>query len=84
MPQTGEHAKTVRAIEFYSGIGTFYIVHFLCMRAELLTWLGGLHIALDRSGVNGSVTRAYDWDQAACQVYQHNYGPIIKQVSPSS
>ena len=43
--------------------------------------LGGLHRALERSCVNGSVIRAYDWDQAACQVYQVNYEPgIVKQA----
>jgi tRNA (cytosine38-C5)-methyltransferase len=38
--------------------------------------IGGLHRALDRSGINGSVVRAFDWDQMACQVYAANHGLI--------
>ncbi|KAN0101047.1 S-adenosyl-L-methionine-dependent methyltransferase [Tylopilus felleus] len=48
--------ESVRAIEFYSGIG-------------------GLHLALRRSGIPGAVVAAaYDWDQTACQAYAANFG----------
>ncbi|GJE94260.1 DNA methyltransferase [Phanerochaete sordida] len=60
-----QESPTIRAVEFYSGIG-------------------GLHQALRRSRADGTVVRAYDWDQAACQVYQANYGPgIVKQADIS-
>ncbi|KAI0696481.1 S-adenosyl-L-methionine-dependent methyltransferase [Cerioporus squamosus] len=51
---------TVRALEFYSGIG-------------------GLHRALAQSNVQGSVVRAFDWDQSACRVYTANYGQRVVQ-----
>ncbi|KIP04052.1 hypothetical protein PHLGIDRAFT_25806 [Phlebiopsis gigantea 11061_1 CR5-6] len=48
---------------------------------EFYSGIGGLHLALARSQVNGSVIRAYDWDQSACQVYQKNHGPgIVKKA----
>ncbi|KAG9310313.1 S-adenosyl-L-methionine-dependent methyltransferase [Chiua virens] len=54
-----QRTGTIRAIEFYSGIG-------------------GLHLALHRSGIPGAtVVAAYDWDQTACQVYAENFGTDI-------
>ncbi|KAG6373086.1 S-adenosyl-L-methionine-dependent methyltransferase [Boletus reticuloceps] len=51
--------RTVRAIEFYSGIG-------------------GLHLALHRSGIPAAtIVTAYDWDQTTCQVYAENFGADI-------
>ena len=38
---------------------------------------GGLHAALARSSVCGTVVQAFDWDQAACQVYDANRGKNI-------
>ncbi|KAG6332411.1 hypothetical protein ID866_6682 [Astraeus odoratus] len=50
------------------------------MRAiEFYSGIGGLHLALDRSCVPGRVVTAYDWDQAACQVYAANFGPNVAQ-----
>ncbi|KJA23546.1 hypothetical protein HYPSUDRAFT_137529 [Hypholoma sublateritium FD-334 SS-4] len=49
---------TIRALEFYSGIG-------------------GLHLALSRSTVDGEVIGAFDWDQTACAVYSLNHGKNI-------
>jgi tRNA (cytosine38-C5)-methyltransferase len=36
--------------------------------------LGGLHLALNRSRVDGIVIKAFDWDQTACRVYAANHG----------
>jgi tRNA (cytosine38-C5)-methyltransferase len=47
-----------------------------CVSVSLL-FSGGLHLALKRSLVPGTVVRAFDWDQAACQVYTANYGPKV-------
>ncbi|KAI0344264.1 S-adenosyl-L-methionine-dependent methyltransferase [Trametopsis cervina] len=41
---------------------------------EFYSGIGGMHLALSRSMVSGAVVHAYDWDQAACQVYGANYG----------
>ncbi|KAI0046214.1 S-adenosyl-L-methionine-dependent methyltransferase [Auriscalpium vulgare] len=41
---------------------------------EFYSGIGGLHLALSRSSVDGSVVRAFDWDQLACQVYAANHG----------
>ncbi|KIM81686.1 hypothetical protein PILCRDRAFT_71546 [Piloderma croceum F 1598] len=46
---------------------------------EFYSGIGGLHLALKRSLVPGTVVRAFDWDQAARQVYAANYGPKIAQ-----
>ncbi|KAI0693653.1 S-adenosyl-L-methionine-dependent methyltransferase [Cytidiella melzeri] len=44
---------------------------------EFFSGIGGLHLALSYAGVNGSVIRAFDWDQAAIQVYNANHGTGI-------
>ncbi|TCD61788.1 hypothetical protein EIP91_007942 [Steccherinum ochraceum] len=46
---------------------------------EFYSGIGGLHVALQRSTVDGEVVRAFDWDQAACQVYDHFHGLKIVQ-----
>jgi site-specific DNA-cytosine methylase len=49
-----------------------------------LTNTGGLHLALKRSNLEGSIIRAFDWDQTACQVYTANLGPnLVDRVSIS-
>lgn len=55
------------------------------MRAiEFYSGIGGLHLALKRSG-QGSVIRAFDWDQTACNVYEAFHGEgIVKRVDISS
>ncbi|KNZ78224.1 DNA methyltransferase like protein [Termitomyces sp. J132] len=40
---------------------------------EFFCGIGGLHLAFKRSGVDGSVVQAFDWDQTACQVYSTNF-----------
>ncbi|OCH88975.1 S-adenosyl-L-methionine-dependent methyltransferase [Obba rivulosa] len=45
---------------------------------------GGLHRAFSQSNVNGSVVRAYDWDQCACRVYDANYGAGLAQKADIS
>ncbi|KAI0073734.1 S-adenosyl-L-methionine-dependent methyltransferase [Panus rudis PR-1116 ss-1] len=52
--------------------------------AEFYSGIGGLHLGLSRSSVNGLVVRAYDWDQSACQVYDANYGKGIAQKADIS
>lgn len=42
--------------------------------------IGGLHLALSRSGVDAQVIEAFDWDQTACQVYRANFGNIVRKV----
>lgn len=65
------------AWEFYSGIGevlvrkSWTILNNRCV--------GGLHLALQRSTVDGKVVHAFDWDQTACKVYSANHGPNIVQ-----
>ncbi|KIJ59807.1 hypothetical protein HYDPIDRAFT_140114 [Hydnomerulius pinastri MD-312] len=44
---------------------------------EFYSGIGGLHLALRRSGIPGAAVAAYDWDQVACQVYATNYGPNL-------
>ncbi|KAF8213811.1 S-adenosyl-L-methionine-dependent methyltransferase [Mycena galopus ATCC 62051] len=44
---------------------------------EFYSGIGGLHLALSRSGAPASVTHAFDWDQIACDVYSANFGPGI-------
>ncbi|CAA7269223.1 unnamed protein product [Cyclocybe aegerita] len=56
---------SIRALEFYSGIG-------------------GLHLALLRSGIDAQVIRAFDWDQTACQVYETNHGDIVQKADIST
>ncbi|KAI0327239.1 S-adenosyl-L-methionine-dependent methyltransferase [Cubamyces sp. BRFM 1775] len=46
---------------------------------EFYSGIGGLHRALTESTVEGTVVRAFDWDQAACRVYAANYGPGMVQ-----
>ncbi|THH26585.1 hypothetical protein EUX98_g7603 [Antrodiella citrinella] len=41
---------------------------------EFYSGIGGLHVALQRSSVNGEVVQAFDWDQSACQVYEAFHG----------
>jgi len=44
-----------------------------------------LHLSLQRSRVPGTIVRAFDWDQAACQVYAANYGSeIVKKIDIST
>ena len=46
---------------------------------------GGLHYALSRSNVEGTVVRAFDWDQAACRVYAANHGlGVVRKVAVAS
>ncbi|KAI4520074.1 S-adenosyl-L-methionine-dependent methyltransferase [Schizophyllum commune Loenen D] len=40
---------------------------------EFYSGIGGLHLALERSAIAGQVACAFDWDQAAEQVYRHNF-----------
>ncbi|TRM57176.1 S-adenosyl-L-methionine-dependent methyltransferase [Schizophyllum amplum] len=40
---------------------------------EFYSGIGGLHLALKRSAVDGEVVCALDWDQAAAQVYKANF-----------
>ena len=54
------------------------IAKLFCTSIHLI---GGLHLALRRSKVQGTVECAFDWDQAACQVYKANHGQsIVQQV----
>ncbi|KAI0089822.1 S-adenosyl-L-methionine-dependent methyltransferase [Irpex rosettiformis] len=46
---------------------------------EFYSGIGGLHLALCCSEVEGIVIRAFDWDQAARQVYTSNHGQGIVQ-----
>lgn len=76
--------KTVRAIEFYSGIGVF---RSRISRLHSPAFSGGFHFALRRSGIPGAtaVVAAYDWDQTACQVYTANFGAdIVHKVRSTS
>ncbi|KAH7926215.1 S-adenosyl-L-methionine-dependent methyltransferase [Leucogyrophana mollusca] len=41
---------------------------------EFYSGIGGLHLALSRSRLAGSIIKAFDWDQTACQVYEANFG----------
>ncbi|XP_006454830.1 hypothetical protein AGABI2DRAFT_198459 [Agaricus bisporus var. bisporus H97] len=51
---------------------------------EFYAGIGGLHLALQRSSVHGSVVQAFDWDRVACQVYRINHSPdIIKNTDIS-
>ncbi|KAF5355832.1 hypothetical protein D9756_004315 [Leucocoprinus leucothites] len=51
---------------------------------EFYAGIGGLHLALQRSSVDGVVVQAFDWDPAACQVYRINHPPeIIKKADIS-
>ncbi|GLB36634.1 putative thiolase family protein [Lyophyllum shimeji] len=52
---------------------------------EFYSGIGGLHLAFSRSGVDGSVVQAFDWDQTACQVYTANHpSGIIQKVDIAS
>ncbi|KAF7437258.1 hypothetical protein PC9H_004095 [Pleurotus ostreatus] len=46
---------------------------------EFYSGIGGLHLALQRSTIDGNVVRAFDWDQTACKVYSANHGPNVVQ-----
>lgn len=84
---------TIRALEFYSGIGTSAI-HRECTqktnfaytifikKTDIYLSLGGLHRAFIQSNVQGQVVHAFDWDQSACRVYDANYGEGIVQKVP--
>ena len=72
----------LRALEFYSGIGECPSLPQTPLRADRRSSLGGLHLALAQSNVDGSVVRAFDWDQAACRVYAANHGPdVVRKVA---
>ena len=62
-----------RALEFYSGIGTRLAARTNCLILINYGHIGGLHLALERSKISGQVAGAFDWDQAAEQVYRHNF-----------
>ncbi|KAF4605626.1 hypothetical protein EYR40_004413 [Pleurotus pulmonarius] len=52
---------------------------------EFYSGIGGLHLALQRSTVDGNVVRAFDWDQTACKVYSANHGPnFVQKIDISS
>ncbi|KAF8060915.1 S-adenosyl-L-methionine-dependent methyltransferase [Lyophyllum atratum] len=52
---------------------------------EFYCGIGGLHLAFSRSGVDGSIVQAFDWDQSACQVYAANHpSGIVKKVDIST
>ncbi len=68
-------AIQVRALEFYSGIGTTSLSLSQHRNSEPI--LGGFHVALSRSTVEAEVVRAFDWDQTACAVYCLNHGKGI-------
>ncbi|KAF9488708.1 S-adenosyl-L-methionine-dependent methyltransferase [Pleurotus eryngii] len=52
---------------------------------EFYSGIGGLHLALQRSAIDGNVVRAFDWDQTACKVYSANHGPnVVQKVDISS
>ncbi|KAM5542214.1 hypothetical protein V8D89_004087 [Ganoderma adspersum] len=52
---------------------------------EFYSGIGGLHCALSRSNVEGTVVRAFDWDQAACRVYSANHGlDVVRKVDIAS
>ncbi|KAF7321963.1 Dna methyltransferase [Mycena kentingensis (nom. inval.)] len=44
---------------------------------EFYSGIGGLHLALKRSEADATVVRAFDWDLAACEVYEANFGAGI-------
>ncbi|KAF9448849.1 S-adenosyl-L-methionine-dependent methyltransferase [Macrolepiota fuliginosa MF-IS2] len=51
---------------------------------EFYAGIGGLHLALQRSSVDGTVVQAFDWDQTACQAYRINHPPkLIEKVDIS-
>jgi len=46
---------------------------------------GGLHRAFSRSGIQGSIVQAFDWDPTACHVYAANHSPhLVTKVDISS
>jgi tRNA (cytosine38-C5)-methyltransferase len=45
--------------------------------------LGGMHLALKRSNVEGTVVRSYDFDKIACQVYSLNHSDVILKADIS-
>ena len=74
---------TIRALEFYSGIGQLRICYAL--ETVWLIFPGGLHRALQVSDVDCAVVRAFDWDQTSCRVYGANYGPnIVNRVDATA
>lgn len=70
---------TIRALDFYCGIGTVSVKKYANTTSGLT---GGFHRALSRTGFDAEVVCAFDWDQTVCQVYESNHGKIIKRVSP--
>ncbi|KAF9565869.1 S-adenosyl-L-methionine-dependent methyltransferase [Agrocybe pediades] len=50
---------------------------------EFYSGIGGLHLALSRSKVDAAVIQAFDWDQAACNVYRVNHGDVIRKADIS-
>ncbi|KAG6850180.1 hypothetical protein H0H93_016860 [Arthromyces matolae] len=47
---------------------------------EFYAGIGGLHLAFDRSSVDGTVVQAFDWDQTASQVYAANFSAEKSQA----
>ncbi|KAF8876492.1 S-adenosyl-L-methionine-dependent methyltransferase [Infundibulicybe gibba] len=47
---------------------------------EFYSGIGGLHLALARSGVQGSVQQAFDWDPVACHVYSLNHRTDVTKI----
>lgn len=85
IPGNGNGEDKLRAIEFYSGIGTLSYIAHPGRSIEILDRTGGLHLALATSLVKGRVVRAFDWDQTACKVYEANYGPhVVQKVCATS
>ena len=50
---------------------------YMIRALEFYSGIGGLHLALKRSGIDVEVVRAYDWDPLACSVYSENHGTGI-------
>ncbi|KAF5316231.1 hypothetical protein D9619_006256 [Psilocybe cf. subviscida] len=52
---------------------------------EFYSGIGGLHLALSRSGIGSEVVQALDWDQNACLVYNANHGNnVAKKIDIST
>lgn len=69
---------TLRALEFYSGIGTGFVgIDILLV---IHCHIGGLHLSLSKSTIKVDVVQAFDWDPTACQVYTANYGNLVRKV----
>ncbi|KDQ17706.1 hypothetical protein BOTBODRAFT_105344 [Botryobasidium botryosum FD-172 SS1] len=46
---------------------------------EYYSGIGGLHLALQQSGTDATVVRAFDWDPASSEVYSANWGNGVVQ-----